>query len=72
MSACRCGAYSFPHREGAGKCHVGLAPVCKQCGEICDPARVDVGIGPYEYWGRHGVDRRMATVSKCCEAEVIE
>ena len=45
---------------------------CENCGEPCEVVTVDMGIGPYEYWGARGNDVRLAEVSDCCEDNVIE
>jgi len=45
---------------------------CENCGEPCEVITVDVGIGPYEYWGARGNDVRLAEVSDCCEDNVVE
>jgi len=46
--------------------------ICDSCGEPCTATVVDNGIGPYEFWGSRGVHHEYATVSPCCEAEVVE
>lgn len=46
--------------------------ICAECKKPCVPRVVDLGIGPYEYWGSKCVDRRPALVSDCCEAEVLD
>lgn len=66
---CNCPAYKFPHRFGGGACS-GAQEICMSCGDECREARVDFGIGPYEYWGDRGVHHDYANVSDCCEAEV--
>ncbi len=45
---------------------------CERCEEPCSPAFVDFGIGPYEYWGFKGVDKRIEVASDCCEALIFE
>lgn len=70
---CNCGAYPIPHPLGIGQCQVETSdrPVCSSCGENCALAAEDFGIGPYEAWGRKGVDTNIQTVSQCCSAEPI-
>lgn len=46
--------------------------ICTECGCPCDGAVVDFGIGPYEFWGRTGVDTQSAFVSVCCEADMTD
>jgi len=41
---------------------------CTSCEEPCDVVVVDFGIGPYEFWGATGWDRKLDAVSNCCEA----
>ena len=48
------------------------ATYCTCCKQECLTHEEDHGIGPYEYWGQRCVDRRMVTVSDCCDAEVID
>ncbi len=70
---CDCRAYHFRHRLGGGACfgkHHG--PFCGKCGEPAEPERADFGIGHYEAWGRSGIHRDEAIVSRCCEAELFE
>lgn len=45
---------------------------CRNCGKPCRAILVDMGIGPYEFWGARGVDKRMVPVSPCCEEDVVE
>ena len=47
-------------------------PTCSECGNPCDAIVIDDGIGPYEYFGMKGVDRRPALVSDCCEADPLD
>jgi hypothetical protein len=44
---------------------------CSECKKPCEVELVDDGIGPYEFWGMKGVDRRMVAVSDCCEADPV-
>lgn len=70
---CHCRAYSFPHRPGGGHCsYAGQHYLCARCGKPCDVLLVDVGIGPYEYWGSRGIDKQIIEVSGCCEATLLE
>lgn len=70
---CTCKSYGFPHRPESGRCLSGAGSLfCGECGDPCETREVNQGIGPYEYWGYCGFDRRMATVSHCCEADVYE
>lgn len=45
---------------------------CENCGKECATKWVDNGVGPYEFWGSRGVDRRLEEVSRCCEAPVTD
>jgi hypothetical protein len=47
-------------------------PVCSLCGLSCTGKWYDEGIGPYEFWGMKGTDRRWEFLSDCCEAEIEE
>lgn len=49
-----------------------ISGVCSKCGDKCESVSVDVGIGPYEYWGYKLVDRDIRELSPCCEAEVVD
>lgn len=42
--------------------------LCSDCGKECEVIWIDVGIGPFEFWGAKGVDRSFQCVSLCCEA----
>lgn len=68
---CKCPAYSFPHREGAGQCFVGRADVCEQCGKPCTVVTVDHGIGWTEFWGQRAYHSRKEDASSCCHAGVL-
>lgn len=46
--------------------------ICSECGERCESGPVDVGIGPYEYWGYKSVHRDVRELSPCCEAEIVD
>jgi len=46
--------------------------ICDCCGEACTAQPIDVGIGPYEYWGARGNHVDIQLLSPCCEAEVVE
>jgi hypothetical protein len=46
--------------------------ICKDCQHECEGELIDVGIGPYEFWGAKGCDSRMSFVSECCEADVVD
>lgn len=48
----------------------GEEGICTDCGEPCHAVRIDVGIGPYEYWGATGVHHDWRWLSPCCEAEM--
>lgn len=50
----------------------GDGAICGMCGEMCMPVFEDCGIGPFEFWGRKQVDRRMEWVSDCCHAPLSE
>ena len=45
---------------------------CQECELECRGQMVDQGIGPYEFWGQKGIDKREAFVSECCEALVVD
>ena len=45
---------------------------CQECELECRGQVVDQGIGPYEFWGQKGIDVRLAFVSECCEALVVD
>ena len=45
---------------------------CGDCGKVCSQKLVDMGIGPYEFWGRPGFDTNKQWVSDCCESTVFE
>lgn len=67
---CNCHAYPFPHRKYGGACAGVNEPTCEACGKACDTKEIDFGIGSFEAHGEKGFDRRVGTVSKCCEAPV--
>jgi len=70
---CRCPSYPFPHRSGGGKCKGSLATFCSLCNqpvEVCDLIELDMGIGPYEFWGYRGVHHDRAIVTSCCESPI--
>lgn len=46
--------------------------ICSECGEQCREEPIDVGIGPYEYWGYKSVHRDIRYLSPCCEADVVD
>jgi hypothetical protein len=70
------GANGFPKNKGnkMPRFHDEDMPegICDSCGEGCTATVIDEGIGPYEYWGSKGVHHAYATVSPCCNAEVVE
>ena len=45
-------------------------PWCAGCKKECAVKQVDNGIGPYEFWGQRGTDRRVEFVSDCCEEDL--
>lgn len=45
---------------------------CPACGKGCEIYQADDGIGPYEFWGRKGVDSRPYWASTCCDADVSD
>lgn len=72
ITICKCTAYKFPHKEGGGKCNYGddsYKHVCLSCHQPCEVGAVDFGIGPYEFWGRKGIDKDVQIVSDCCESD---
>jgi hypothetical protein len=52
--------------------------LCNECGapvstdENGQLPQVDLGIGPYEFWGDRGVHHDWQTVSPCCHAKIVE
>ena len=46
--------------------------LCTTCNKECDGKWIDVGIGPYEFWGQKCTDKDVQYLSECCEAEVID
>lgn len=46
--------------------------VCQECGEPCRAHKVNMGIGPYEYWGQRCNDVRIEVVSTCCDAPLLD
>lgn len=46
--------------------------ICDCCGHLAEETTVDMGIGAYEFWGARGVHHDYQTVSRCCEAEIVE
>lgn len=47
-----------------------MALICSECGQECRPKKVDLGIGPYEFWGQRCIDHNWQVVSDCCWAEI--
>lgn len=45
---------------------------CSDCGEPCEGKWEDIGIGPYEFWGRRGNDVQWVEQSTCCEGEILD
>jgi len=45
---------------------------CACCGEECKAVIEDHGIGPYEFQGAKGVDRKQVLVSDCCGDAVLD
>lgn len=43
---------------------------CPNCNREVEPLPQDQGIGPYEFWGQRGVDRRMVLLCPKCEEEL--
>ena len=54
------------------ECNDWFSPQCSECKQLCVPTLVDLGIGPYEYWGQKGNDVSYQWLSNCCEAEIEE
>ena len=46
--------------------------ICDCCGHEAEPVKVDMGIGPYEFWGARGVHHDYQTVTKCCEVNAVD
>ena len=42
--------------------------ICDCCGQPATLARVDIGIGPYEFWGQRGFHSDVRTLTPCCES----
>ena len=49
-----------------------LRGICMECGEEVTAITVDYGIGVYEYGSAREVDVKLAQVSPCCEADVVD
>ena len=45
---------------------------CSSCKQPCYEKDVDMGIGPYEYWGQDHVHHDWQIVSNCCHQTIIE
>lgn len=68
---CNCGAYTFPHTEGGGKCLTNENDAwCDSCGLACTPKYIDEGIGETEFWGISSVHHDWVWRSDCCDSEV--
>lgn len=46
-----------------------MAYFCDDCNEECGTEWVDLGIGPYEFWGARGNHTDYQEVSDCCGAD---
>lgn len=44
---------------------------CSECSEPCGVKLVDIGIGPYEFWGSRCNDVEWVELSTCCEGQVL-
>lgn len=45
---------------------------CGSCECPCEQTLVDMGRGPYEFWGRPGIDVNEQWLSDCCEVTVYD
>lgn len=75
MVTCNCAAESTPHQWGSGQCRGGYKLVdtpfvCSCCGAPVRGKVIDLGIGPYEFWGATGVHHEYTVSSECCEEAV--
>lgn len=48
-----------------------LQATCPNCGQYCDVKKIDVGIGPFEFWGSKENDVKIIYVSECCD-EIVD
>ena len=55
--------YDLLDHEQGGEVERGF---CPDCNKECIIIMVDMGIGPYEFWGASGRDVQMAAVTDCC------
>lgn len=46
--------------------------ICEGCGNFCQATVVDMGIGPYEFWGERGVHHDYHDLSPCCHRSLVE
>lgn len=46
--------------------------VCNCCEEPCEAVKVDMGIGPYEYWGQDCFHKDYQWVSDCCHEDYVD
>jgi len=51
--------YVWPRRHACTE-------TCPACGQPCRPVECEDGIGPYEAWGRPGIDTHNFIGSHCC------
>ena len=45
---------------------------CNECKEETTSTMVDIGIGPYEFWGHRSVHTDYRELTVCCHAEFQE
>ena len=46
-------------------------PICSYCLQNCEEKQLEVGEGASEFWGIRDFDSKTATVSDCCEDEIL-
>jgi len=46
--------------------------ICSHCLQHCTSKKVDIGIGPYEFWGQRCIDSHIKILSSCCEADCLD
>ena len=46
--------------------------ICSDCGQPAPGTWINIGIGPYEYWGSRETHTDWRWASKCCGAELLD
>lgn len=64
--------YDDPHFEIPDPTGADVTGWCSDCHEACHGTQINIGIGPYEFQGSKGFDRRMVIASHCCHAGILE